>query len=356
MIRQRVAFAVPGAIETRTGGYIYGRRVIENLRCSGWRVDHVELPASFPHPADADVAASLALLNSLEPGIPVIIDGLAWGALPHAAARRVRGPVVALCHHPLALESGLTDAAARYFRANEKDNLALAVKVVVSSATTRATLIEDFAVMPDRIIVAEPGTDRVARARGSQDGGTAALFTAGSLIARKGYDVLIEALSRIRFLPWRLRIAGSPDRAPKVANALRELIDARDLQQRVLLLGEVDDDALAREYDGADMFVMSSHYEGYGMVLAEAMAHGLAIVATTGGAAAATVPDDAAIKTQPGDADALAAALRRMIEDRALRRCLADASWRAGQNLPQWSDTAATIARALLELQEHQRQ
>jgi glycosyltransferase involved in cell wall biosynthesis len=95
---------------------------------------------------------------------------------------------------------------------------------------------------------------------------------------------------------------------------------------------------------------MSSHYEGYGMALAEAMAHGLPIVTTTGGAMTNTVPDDAAIKVLPGDAAALAKALRKVIADGGTRNTLAEASWRAGQSLPRWNATAATIAAVLKDV------
>jgi len=103
-------------------------------------------------------------------------------------------------------------------------------------------------------------------------------------------------------------------------------------------------------YASVDVFLLPSLYEGYGMVLAEAMARGLPIVCTTGGAAAETAPDAAAIKVPPGDQSALTAAIRRLLDEPALRRRLADASWAAGQKLPRWEDTARTIAGVIREL------
>ena len=103
-------------------------------------------------------------------------------------------------------------------------------------------------------------------------------------------------------------------------------------------------------YASADAFLLPSLYEGYGMVLAEAMARGLPIVCTTGGAAAETAPDAAAIKVPPGDQGALTAAIRRLLDEPDLRRRLADASWAAGQRLPRWEDTARIIAGVIKEL------
>ena len=194
--------------------------------------------------------------------------------------------------------------------------------------------------------MAEPGTAAALRARGS-GGGAPAIFAAGSIIPRKGYDVLIGALALLRGNDWRLAIAGSPARAPETARALTAQIAALGLAERVTMLGDLSAPELDAAYAASDIFVLSSHFEGYGMVLAEAMARGLPIVATRGGAAADTVPDAAGLKAPPGNAPELAAALRRMITDEALRARCAEASWAAGQRLPRWSDTARIVAGAL---------
>jgi glycosyltransferase involved in cell wall biosynthesis len=119
------------------------------------------------------------------------------------------------------------------------------------------------------------------------------------------------------------------------------------LDGQITLLGAVDDDRLQTLYSAADLFVLASRYEGYGMVLTEAMTRGLPIVCTTGGAAAETVPDGAALKVEPGDARALMWQLGRAIEDQKLRRSLADAAWAAAGGLPTWEDTARRIAAAV---------
>jgi glycosyltransferase involved in cell wall biosynthesis len=119
------------------------------------------------------------------------------------------------------------------------------------------------------------------------------------------------------------------------------------LGHRVTLLGAVDQQRLAELYAKADIFVMSSLYEGYGMVLGEAMARGLPIVCTTGGAAAETAPDAAAIKVPPGDEAALSAAIGRLLDDQGLRARTADAAWAAAQGLPRWEDTARRIANVI---------
>jgi glycosyltransferase involved in cell wall biosynthesis len=163
---------------------------------------------------------------------------------------------------------------------------------------------------------------------------------------RKAYGVLVEALGGLAELDWRLRIVGSRDLHPLSVAALARQIAALGLAARIELAGEFSGAELDSLYSTSDIFVSASLFEGFGMALAEAMARGLPIVTTTGGAAAETVPDAAALKIPPADVAALRAALRKLICDDALRRRLAEGSWRAGQSLPQWRESARAIAEA----------
>jgi glycosyltransferase involved in cell wall biosynthesis len=227
-------------------------------------------------------------------------------------------------------------------RASETAALALAREVIVTSPATSSILVQEFGVAPRRLTVALPGTDPAPRSCGT--GSPLQLLAVGSIVPRKGYDVLVRALETIGDQEWHLNIAGAGDRSPGTAAELRALILASGLDHRITLNGTVSDERLAELYAKADVFVMSSLFEGFGMVLAEAMARGLPIVSTTGGAAAETVPDAAAIKVPPGDVAALAEALRTVMRDAVLRTEMANASWRAGRALPQWKDTARIIA------------
>jgi glycosyltransferase involved in cell wall biosynthesis len=347
----KVVFAIPGDITLPTGGYAYDREVLALLPALGLEVTHLELPGGYPNPTAADLERTSELVAGTPSDAVLLIDGLAYGAMPVALVERLNRPIVALVHHPLCIEAGVPPARADELKALETVALSCAAHVVVTSPTTARTLVADFAVPSERVAVAVPGTDAAQRATGG--GGTPlALLAVGSLVPRKGYDVLVRALAAdaaTHGRDWTLSIVGALDRSPATVDELRDQITQAGLADRIELAGPKSRKALDDLYQSADIFVLSSHYEGYGMVLAEALARGLPIVTTTGGAAAETVPDGAALKVLPGDAEALSKALRRLIDDAALRKRLADAAWTAGQQLPRWSDTAAIVAQVIKE-------
>jgi len=347
---KRTAFAVPGDLATATGGYGYDRRIIAELQVLGWQIDVVSVGDGFPQPNDEQRAVALALLEALPQGIPVVVDGLALGALPEAAERIARrAPLVALVHHPLALEAGLSPADSRKLFESECKALAAARSVIVTSRATGKRLNADYDVPPERITVAPPGTDRAAPARGTPDG-TLRLLSVAAIVPRKGFDALIAALASIAGLPWRLTIAGDLTRAPATAAKLEADIERHRLAGRVNLLGAVSPQQLATQYAAADVFVLASHFEGYGMAYAEAMAHGLPIIGTTGGATVDTVPATAGVLVEPGNVKALTRALRMVIENEEDRRRLARGALAAAADLPTWGSTARIFASALERL------
>lgn len=342
-----LVFAIPGDIDTPTGGYGYDRQVLAHLPAEGIRVTHLALPGSFPLASVPDLSITGYLLNQTPEDAVVMVDGLAFGAMTELVLKDIHRTFVALVHHPLALETGLTDRLRRALAASERSALSRAAHVVVTSPITARTLVSDYGVPAERITVALPGTERALRARGSGTGRR--MLCVGTISPRKAYDVLARALAGLKDRDWHVDIAGETDRVPGEYDRIAALIRELGLEDRISFIGVLDRKRLDAAYDAADLFVMPSLYEGYGMVLAEAMARGLPIVCTTGGAAAETVPDGAGLKVPPGDADALREALALALDDAPRRAALADASWAAGQALPTWGDTARIIAGAVRE-------
>jgi glycosyltransferase involved in cell wall biosynthesis len=338
-------FAVPGDLATPTGGYAYDRRMIAELAALGWRTDVLNLGEGFPRPTADTRAAACARLAALPSAAPIVIDGLAFGVLPEAAKKmQASHLLVALVHHPLALESGLSADEAAGLHVSERVALAAARRVVTTSAATARLLTADYCIASERLSVVEPGTDRGdARPRKNDD--AVALLAVGAVVERKGYDLLVAALAKLKHLSWRLVIAGDHGRSPEAFRRLEADIAWFGLADRITLLGAVSAQQLASLYATSDLFVLPSRFEGYGMAFAEAIAHGLPVIGTTAGAIPQTVPAGAGILVRPDDVDALASALRRLIENPHERERLA-AGARAA-TFPSWKEQAALFAGVL---------
>lgn len=325
-----IVFVVPGRLDQFTGGYLFDRRIVEGLRTRGRVVRVIEL-AGRRRKTDAAALAALA------DGTKTVVDGLGLADLEAAVkaeTRRLR--LVAFVHHPLAQETGLSPAAAQQATDLEASLLPRFRGVLCPSRRTAAA-IEGYGVSPGRIAIVPPGTAKPDRNLPPRHRRVRALLCVAGLVPRKGHRVLVQALSRIRDLDWTLLCVGSLERDPATTRAVRRMISAAGLDRRITLAGEWPPQSVAHAYRTADAFVLPSFHEGYGMACAEAMAHGLPLIATRAGAIPETVPCQAALLVPPGNSMALARALRRLIAEPALAARLAAGSRRAGARLADWS-------------------
>ncbi len=340
-------WAVPGPLEQATGGYRYDREIVAGLRALGVSITVHALAGRHPDPdALGRAAAARAWRRSAGSAEGLIIDGLALPAFaPLLTAQGARGPVIALMHHPLALETGLASALARRLDVAERAALARVDAVVVTSPATRALVLER-GVAPARVHVARPGTARPARHLPRPPRrGPVNLLCVATLTPRKGHLRLLRALRGVRQAAWRLTCVGGArdDRTARRIQARRDRTGWRD---RVRLTGEVAPATLSRHYRQADLFVFASHLEGYGMALAEALAHGLPVVTTRGGAMARTVPATAGLRV-PGHPPCLRRALMHATHHAARRRHWAAQARRQRRRLPQWDETTAVFRRLM---------
>lgn len=340
---------VPGRLDTLTGGYGYDRRIVAGLRARGWAVTVHELEGAFPMPDASAREQAARVLAAVPDGAILLVDGLALGVLPdEVAPHAARLHLVALVHHPLAEETGIEARVAVQLARTERRALRFARCVVVTSAAT-AAMMGAYGVTPDRVRVVTPGTDPAPLARGSRDAALQLLCVAG-LVPRKGHEVLFRALAAVPSADWRLTCVGSLEREPGTVARLRALVAAEGLESRVSFPGELEGEALAACYDAADLFVLPTLFEGYGMVVAEALARGLPVVATGTGAIPELIGDGAGIVVEPGDAAALSAALSRVIVDPALRARVAESARRMRERLPTWDQSCALMEKTLRSL------
>lgn len=338
------AFAIPGDIDQKTGGYIYEKSLLLALRAQGRDVEHVQLSGAFPLPSAVDMSQTVQALAAVAPDRTLILDGLVYGGIATEGLARVQAPLIAMIHHPVGLETGLAPDVARMLRAREAANLALADHVVVPSPHTKRILVADFGVQPGMISIAPPGFSPPDPVRRPVD--PPLILSVGLIARRKGHDVLLAALARVADLRWQAQIVGGVHDSA-VMQALLAQVQALGLGDRVVFRGRMDEPELIDLYRQASVFALATRYEGYGMVFGEALGHGLPIVTCDGGAVPETVPPGTGLIVPVDDDTAFADALRRLLTDDALRAEMAAASTAAGRALPQWSDTAAVMGAAI---------
>lgn len=344
-----LTFIVAGDPAQLTGGYVYDAHIVIALRQQGWQVEVVGLGGSFPEPDAASARALDEALSNQPDGARVVIDGLAIGGLPDVVARHAaRLDLTTLVHHPLADETGLDEAQRTRFMVSETRALTAAKRVIATSPFT-ARRLADFDVPAERIAVVEPGVEPAPLARrvDADHPGRQRLLCVATITPRKGHDMLVDALAQVADRDWQCDCIGGLDRDPEHAKAIGARIRERGLEGRMRLLGERPPSALATAYHDADLFVLPSRYEGYGMVITEALARGLPIITTTGGALAYTLSRDAGLGVPPNDAEALAAALRRWFDEPDLRRRLRHGAGQARAALQDWDTAGSAFAAAL---------
>jgi glycosyltransferase involved in cell wall biosynthesis len=317
-----------------SGGNTYDRQVCRGLVALGWTVhEH----------AVADAAALAHTVARIPDGAVVLLDGLIASTAPETLvpqARRLRQ--VVLVHMPLG-------------DADEREVLMAAEAVITTSKWSRRRLAELYGLPADRVHVAAPGVDAAALARGTAAGD--ALLCVGAVTPGKGHDVLLDALATVTDLSWRCACVGSLDRAPGFADRVRRRSWAGELRDRVGFAGPRTGLELDRAYAAADLLVLASHAETYGMVVTEALARGLPVLAAdVGGITEALGHGEdggrPGLLVPPGDPAALGAALRRWLGDAELRGRLRRAARERRASLRGWqattSDVSGVLARVAL--------
>jgi len=334
-----------------SGGNVYDLRVCAGLAAAGRPVRTVTVPGAWPTPSAADRAGLAAALAGVPDGDVVLLDGLVGCPVPDVLAPHAgRLRLAVLVHLPLADETGLPAPLAAALDAAERRTLQLAAVVVATSTAVAGRLVERHGVAPARVHVAPPGVDQAPTTVPSDRGGR--LLTVASVTPRKGHDVLLEALGTLADLPWEHVCAGPLDRDPQHVARVRARAEALGPGGRVRFDGALPGPAVAARYAAADLLVHPSLAEPYGMVVTEALARGVPVVASAVDGipeALGTAPDGTlpGALVPPGDAAALAAALRGWLVDGDLR-----ARWRAAAlarrgTLGDWSTTVDRLLAAL---------
>ena len=341
-------FLVPGSINRPTGGSRYDREIAEALIGEGHSVSVIELAGHFPGPDDEAATAVAEALAAIKDGSRVIVDGLVLGGLPEAFEPHAqRLELIALIHHPLCLESGLSTQTAEALRSSEQQALKYCTKVITTSEHTRSQLAA-LGLYEGEATAVEPGCAPAPLSTGRPTE-RIELICIGSITPRKGQDVLVEALAQLTTAApiWHCQLIGSTELAPGFAKAITQQIEQAGLTDRISLRGALDAAALSHACTTADCLILPSRYEGYGMVITEAIAHGLPVITTTAGALANTLPTDAGLAVSPDNAAALSDAIQTFLSDQSLQQRLRDGALQARRRLTPWSARGQAFSAAL---------
>jgi glycosyltransferase involved in cell wall biosynthesis len=321
-----VHFVLPADVDdpgSPSGGNVYDLRVRGDLGL-------VAVAGDWPRPRDT--SALRQALARIPDGDVVLIDGLVGCGVPEVVvphARRLR--IAVLVHLPLADETGLDEETSRLLDGREGQVLRAASAVIATSPTAAENIRVRHGL--DRVHVVVPGTDPAPVAGGTD--GVSRLLCVASITPRKGHDLLVRALRKIDH-EWRLECVG-PQR-PFMAQLPQD--------DRVSFTGPLVGEALTSAYARADLFVLASRNETYGMVVTEALAHGLPVIASA-------VPDalgDGGLLLPAGDENAVEAALTRWFQDQEFRAELRARALRRRGLLSTWDESTEDLRRVLASL------
>lgn len=362
MSLRSVHFVMPGGVDDPTapsGGNAYDRRVCFDLVAFGWQVHKHAVAGDWPRPGAPARAELARTLGELPDGTIVLMDGLVAACVPEIVipeAERLR--LVILVHLPLGDETGLDPVVAADLDARERRTLRSVSAVVATSDWAARRLVAHHGLAPETVHVAAPGADIAPLAKGTD--GVSRLLCVASVTPRKGQHRLVEALAAVADLPWSCVCVGGLNQEPEYVEKLRGLIARHGLEDRLHLVGPRSGAELDATYASADLMVLTSYAETYGMAVTEALARGIPVLATDVGGlpeAVGRAPDGGVpgILVPPENPAALAAELRGWFGEADVRRRLKAAARGRRAALGGWATTAQSLSGVLGQLRRKPR-
>lgn len=327
----RIRFVVPGNVRHGSGGNKYNAKLAEHLSALGVKVETVRVDGGWPvgSPADRQRFADM-----LDVGTTVIADGLVASGAPEEIAGAVNAgtQVWILSHMALADHHHL-----------EAKTLAAATGIICPSAHAAAELEAKHGA--PHIVIAKPGADKASIAKGSQP---PRIVAVAALLPNKCQTLLVEALSRVQDLAWTAALIGSHDADPSYAAGVRAAVERYGLENRIRITGELSGDALEDQWHRADLSVLISRSESFGMVVTESLAHGVPVLVRKGtGAVEALGDTGAGAALDLSDPNTLSETLRHWLTDPAQQQAWHNNALQARERLQNWDTAAATVLEAL---------
>jgi glycosyltransferase involved in cell wall biosynthesis len=331
-----------------TGGTVYDQNLITELRALGIAMRLHRLAGPWP---EADVSTKANLARALRAQPACLVDGILVGTSPEVVASAVESghAVTMVVHLPISDELGLDPARRERYAALEAQAVRAASGVVCPSRWCAAELRRRYG--RSDLGVAAPGVTPAPAARGSQHSGLPRLLSLASLTPTKDQVTLVRAFAQLTDLAWLADLVGLDMADQGYAARVRHEIFEVGLADRIRVTGALTGPSLDQRWDAADLLVLPSRVETFGLVVTEALARGIPAIVSAGTGAVealqqgATLPTDAMPGTAvpPGDPTTLAAVLRRWLTEPTLRRAWRQSALARRGNLPGWQTTAEAV-------------
>lgn len=327
----RIRLLVPGNVRHGSGGNKYNAKLAQHLTGLGAMVETLTVDGDWPvgSPADRQRFADM-----LDGGTTVIADGLVASGAPEEVADSVNAgtKVWILSHMALADHHDL-----------EAKALAAATGIICPSAHAAAELQAKHGAL--NILVARPGVDRAQIAEGSAPPHIVAV---AALLPNKNQTLLLEALGQVKDLPWTAALVGTTDANPAYAGEVRAAVEHHRLENRINVTGELTGEAFEDQWHKADLSVLLSESESFGMVVTESLAHGVPVIVRQGtGAVEALGNTEAGAALDLSDPNNLTDAIEKWLTDPTLQEHWRNAALTAREHLQGWDTTAAVVLKAL---------
>jgi glycosyltransferase involved in cell wall biosynthesis len=324
---RNILFLVSNYEPVKTGGEKYHYEVVEALRDAGYDVRvHTEqdLPENKRHGTSAWSAYRELFREAHDYPVILSTHGMhkRQGPALRYARRKLGKRIIALVHHLIhPLKAGISSSVEKYF---ETLYIRQADFAIANSEFT-ASEISALGFDRQRISIVYPGIGRITPRPSSPNNETLKLLSVGFLEERKGYHVLLEALKDIE-TDFELNIAGDDKINPEYTSLIKKKIDEYELSDKINILGHVNHELLNELKSEADVFVLPTLHEGFGIAALEAAAYGLPVITSAAGAIPEIFADgEDAVLVKPGDPAMLRTAINTLLINEGIRAKLASA-------------------------------
>jgi glycosyltransferase involved in cell wall biosynthesis len=315
----------------------------------GHQVRIHNLRNDFPFPDNLSLRECKEILDHITPGDPILIDSLAAGPLlPVLAPLYDKHPFVALIHLPLSHNLDIPLSQREILAQQEKSVMSLSAGLVVTSKYT-GELIADWGIDSHVIHVILPGVEAEEQ-KNSYPTLPRNLLCVANYLENKGQLLLIKALAEMKMFNWVMNFYGHQDIDKRYVSELLSQIRHHGLANRIFIHGPISGSALTQAYLHSDLFILPSYFETYGMVLTEALAHGIPVIASTGGGIPYTVPPSMGILFKPGDIRELQLIAKAILENTWLYGKLWNEAANYHKQVNTWTQSVEEFEKLLQKL------